>query len=200
MEADLRQRQRDRIAHIGEVILRGDREVPALERGLVAEVAAALLGAGAPGGLDRVDLEEAVARVVLVLDRVEQVELRLGAEEHGVGDAGRLEIRLGLRSDLTRVAGERLIGERVDDRVGDDHRLGHPERIDIGARDIGDELHVRFVDRGEPADRRTVEQQTLLQLLLAVGRGREVEVLHHTGKVTEPDVDEVDVVFLHVGD
>jgi hypothetical protein len=69
------------------VVDRRDREVAALVAGLVPAVAALLGPPGVPGALDRVD--EVVARVLVRLepDVVEDVELRLGAEEGGVGDS-----------------------------------------------------------------------------------------------------------------
>jgi hypothetical protein len=69
-----------------------------------------------------------------------------------------------------------MLGERVDDR---------------GVR-IRDQEHVRLLDLLEPADRRPVETETLLE---DVGRQlvrRDREVLHEARQVAEPDVDDLD--------
>jgi len=69
------------------VVNRGNGEVAALEGGLVAEVAAFFFAAGVPRCLDGVDLVERALRGRLELDVVEDVELSLGSEECGVGNA-----------------------------------------------------------------------------------------------------------------
>ena len=198
LQADVGEVEADLVAGVGEVVDRRHGEVAALVAGLVAAVAALLGAAGVPGRLDGVDV--VVAGVLLGLEAhvVEDVELGLGAEVGGVGDAGRLEVGLGLGRDVARVAAVGLAGERVDDREVHDERLLGPERVEVGARRVGDELHVGLVDRLEAADRRAVEH-------LAVGeevdvdrlRGH-VEVLHDAGQVAEPDVDELDVLVLDV--
>src|SRR4051794_41247280 len=98
------------------MIDRRDGEVAALVAGLVAAVATLLDPAGVPGALDRVDVIEALVGRGLEADVVEDVELRLRSEEHGVGDAGGLEPLLGLGGHLARVALVRLAGARLDDR------------------------------------------------------------------------------------
>ena len=72
------------------------------------------------------------------------------------------------------------------------------ERVDVGRRRVRDQLHVGLVDRLEAADRRTVEHLAVgEEVLVQRGRGH-VEVLHDTGQVAEPDIDELDVVVLEV--
>ena len=60
-----------------------------------------------------------------------------------------------------------------------------------GVRDP-DQQHVGFLDLLEPADRRAVEAEAVLEDVLAqLVRGNR-EVLHEAGKVAEPDVDDLD--------
>ena len=166
LQAERVQLQDDLVAQVGEVVDRRHREVPTLVRRLVAEVAALLDPAGVPGGLDRVDV--VVAGVLLGLEPhvVEDVELGLGREERRVGDAGRLQVGLGLRGHLARVAAVRLVGVGVDDAHVDVQRLLGPERVEVGRRQVGDQLHVRLVDRLEAADRGPVEHLALGEELL----------------------------------
>ena len=158
------------------------------------EVAALLHAAGVPRALDRVDEVEALLRLRLEADVVEDVELGLGGEERGVRDAGRLQVRLGLGGDLARVAAVRLVGVRVDDGEVDVQRLLRPERVDVRGRHVRDELHVGLVDRLEPADRRAVEHLAVGEEVRVEGLGRHVEVLHDARQVAETDVDELDVL------
>ena len=110
-------------------------------------------------------LDVVVARVLLgvVADVVEDEELGLGAEVGGVGDAGRLEIGLGLARDVARVA--RIVG--AGDRIGD--VADHGERGLLGEGihhrgvGVGDDQHVAVVDRLPAANRRPVESQSLIE-------------------------------------
>src|SRR6185437_7068440 len=72
----------------------------------------------------------------------------------------------------------------------------HAERVDVGGRDVGNELHVGLVDRREAADGRAVEQLADGEELFINGRRGDVEVLLDTGKVGEADIKELDVCVL----
>ena len=196
IQAHIDQLENDVVAQVRVLVDRGDGEVAALVRGLVGEVAALFVAAGVPGGLARVDLVVALVLLHLVLDVVEDVELGLRGEERGVGDAGRGQVLLGLLGNLTRVAAVDLAVARVVD-VEDDHEgaLG-PERVDVGRRDVGDELQVGLVDRLESADRRAVEQLPDREELLIDRRRGDVEVLLDSRQVGEADIEELDVGVL----
>ena len=83
------------------------------------------------------------------------------AEVNRVCDARRVQILLGTAGDVPRIAGIRLARERVDDGKIHDQGLFDAERIHVGRRHVGNELHVRFVDGLESSYRRTVEHETL---------------------------------------
>jgi hypothetical protein len=151
------QEQAHLVAHVGEVVDRRDREVAPLHPRLVAQVAALLDLAGVPHGGLGVEVVEALVGRGLEPHVVEDEELRLGAEVGGVGDPGRLQVGLGLRRDVARVAAVGLVGERVDDREVHDERLLDAEGVEVGRRHVGQQLHVRLVDRLEAADRGAVE-------------------------------------------
>ena len=61
---------------------------------------------------------------------------------------------------------------------------------------VGHELHVGLVDRLEAADRGPVEHLTDGEEVLVDRLSRHVEVLHDTGQIAEPNVDELDVLVL----
>src|SRR5699024_6213127 len=61
---------------------------------------------------------------------------------------------------------------------------------------VGQEHHVRLVDRLEPTDRGTVEREPLLDHVLIEGRCGDREVLLGPRHVGEPDVDVLDVLVL----
>ncbi len=75
--------------------------------------------------------------------RVEDVELGFGTPIARVGDAGRLQIGLGLLGDVAGVAVVRLAGERIVDEAIEQQRLASPERVvdrrsRIGIRSMSD--------------------------------------------------------------
>src|SRR5699024_9991940 len=108
----------DLVAQIRHLVVRRDREVAALQTGLVPLVAAVLglVAVGVPHRLVGVDAVEAGVHAGLEAHVVEDVELGLGGEERGVGDAGGLQVLLGLGRDRAGIAGVGLVRERIHDR------------------------------------------------------------------------------------
>ena len=95
------------VAQVDVVVVGGDGEVAALGPNLVAQVGAAvsLEGfAGVPPARLRIDLIEGAIHLRVERHRIEDVELGLGAEEGGVGDAGAGQVVLRLAGDVARVA------------------------------------------------------------------------------------------------
>ena len=192
-DADLDQLADHLRAQVGVVVDRRDREVAALVRGLGAEVPAFLLTPGVPGALDRVDVVVASVGPGVVAHRVEDVELRLRAEERGVPDPGALEERLGLAGDVPRVTGVRLAGQRVVHEEGQVQGRVLAERVHDRAGRVGHQEHVRLVDLLEPPDRGAVEHAALGEDLVVERLSRDREVLDRPEQVTEPDIDELNL-------
>ena len=186
-------------AQVLELVHRRDREVALLVARLVREVGASVelaLATRVPHALDRV--EEVVARELVLIEArgVEDVELGFRSEVCGVGEPGRLQIRLGFGDDVARITAVRLARERVAHEAVDVERGVLAERVDDRRCRVGDQEHVGFLDLLESADRRTVETQAVLEhLLLQLVRG-DREVLHQPRKVTEPNVDDIDAGVL----
>ena len=134
LEAGLVQLQGDLGAQVGEVVDRRGREVAALVADLVAAVV--LERAGVPGAGLGVDVVEGLVRRGLEAHAVEDVELGLGAEVRGVGDAGGGEVRLGLLRHVARVTAVLLARDRVVDEEVDVERLVAAERVDAGRRQV----------------------------------------------------------------
>ncbi len=132
--------------------------------------------------------------------RVEDVELGLGAEEAGVGDAGAGQVVLRLAGHVARVARVRLAGERVVHEEVEVQRLGGAERVDARGLGVGQQHHVGLVDRLEAAHRRAVERQAVLEHALVERRRRDREVLDDAGQIAEPDVDVLDFLVLDLLD
>ena len=151
------------VAQVGVVVDRRHREVAALVVDLVAEVAAVLLAAGVPPALDGVDVVVALVRIGAEAHRVEDVELGLGAEVAGVGDAGRREVLLRLARDVARVAAVGLARDRVVHEEVDVERLVLAERVQPRGGGVGEQRHVGLVDGLEAADGRAVERDAVLQ-------------------------------------
>ncbi len=135
-----------------------------------------------------------VARVLVLVEAggVEDVELGLGPEVRGVGDAGAAEVVLRLLGDVARVAAVGLAGHGVLHEAVDVERLVLRERVDDRGVGVGDQEHVGLLDLLEAPDRRAVEAQTVFEDVFAELVGRDREVLHQPGKVAEADVDDVD--------
>src|SRR5690606_3122479 len=170
---------------------------------LVAAVEGAVrveLGAGVPRAGDRLDLVERAVHGRVVTDRVEDVELRLGTEVRGVGDTGRAQVLLRLTRDVARVAGVGLAGERVVHEEVQVQRLGGAERIQLRGAVVGQQQHVRLVDRLETTHGGTVERQPFLGQVGGERLRRDGEVLLNTGKIAEADVDVFDVLIGDVFD
>ncbi|CNV75191.1 Uncharacterised protein [Mycobacterium tuberculosis] len=187
------------VAQVDVLVVGGHWEIPALVADLVAPVGTAVgLGrrAGVPPPRDGVHLVEGAVGARVEAHRIENVELGLGAEVCGVGDASADQVVLGLAGDVARVAGVRLQGERVVHKEVDIQRLGRAERVDARRLGIGKKQHVGFVDRLEPANRRAVKGQAVVKHALVKGRSRNREVLHDARQVTEPDVDIFDLLVL----
>ncbi len=173
---------------------RRDREVTALVRGLGAEVATWLLAARVPRAFNRVDVVVARVGSGVVPDRVEDVELRLRAEERGVRDPGAAQEVLGLAGDVPRVTAVRLTGQRVVHEEREVQGGVLAERVEHGRAGVRYQQHVRLVDLLEPADRGAVEHAAFGEDLVIEGLGRDREVLDGTRQVTEPDIDEFNLV------
>jgi hypothetical protein len=186
------------VTEVGVVVDRRHREVAALVVDLVALVAADLLTSGVPPALDRVDVVVLLVRVRAEPDRVEDVELGLGAEVAGVGHTGRGQVLLGLTGHVARVAAVGLAGDRVVHEEVDVERLVLAERVEARGRRVREQSHVGLVDRLETADRGAVEGDAVVEEVLVDRRGRDGEVLHDAGKVAEPDVDVLDTLVRDV--
>ena len=195
-EARIDQLEADVVAKVGLLVDRAHRKVPALERCLVREVSTLFDAAGIPCALFGVDEVEARVLLGLVAHVVEDVELGFGGEIRRVGDACRREVLLGLFGDLAGVAVVDLTVARIVNVENHDEGALGAERVDVARRDVGDELHVGFMDRRETADGRSVEQLADREELFVDGGGRDVEMLLHTGQIGEADVEEFDVGVL----
>ncbi len=128
---------------------------------------------------------------------VEDVELGLGAEVGGVGQAGAPQVVLGLLGHVAGVTAVGLAGDRVLHEAVDVQRLVGPEGVDDRRVGVGDQEHVGLLDLLEPPDRRAVEAVPVLERLLRQLVGRDGEVLHQAGEVAETEVDDFDVLALH---
>jgi hypothetical protein len=77
-------------------------------------------------------------------------------------------------------------------------RLVLAEDVDHRRARVRHQQHVRFMDLLEPADRRAVEHQPVLEHPAVERLDRHGEVLHGAGQVAEPDVDELDPLVGYV--
>ncbi len=172
LQAHLFERQTHRRADVLERIDRRHREVATLEARAVTHVADVVLLARIPRALHRVDLVERAVEARAVTDAVEDEEFVLGAEQRAIGDAGRLEVRLGTLCERARIALIALHGRRLDDVAADVDRRLFEERIEDGRGRVEHEDHVRLVDALPASDRRTVEHLAVTEQVLVERVGR----------------------------
>ena len=187
------------VAQVDVVVVRRDGEVAALGPHLVAAVGASvgLEGlTGVPPARLRIHLVEGAVHLRVERHRVEDVELGLGAEESGVRDPGGGQVVLRLAGHVARVARVGLAGERIVHEEVHVQRLGCAERVDACGLGVRQQHHVGLVDGLEPANRRAVERQAVLEDAVVERRRRDGEVLDHTGQVAEPNVDVFDLLVL----
>src|SRR5580698_1303656 len=126
---------------------------------------------------------KALVRAGLIPRRVEDVELGLRPEVHGVGDPGATQVVLGLAGDVARVPGIGLAGQRVVDEEGQVQRLVCPEWVEYRGGRIRQQEHVRLVDLLEAAYRRAIEHPALGEDVRIERLGRHGEVLYGAGQV-----------------
>ncbi len=182
-------------AEIHQRVVRRQRIVTALRPDLIAEI----LGfrrPGVPEALDRVDFLEAGLVGVRVADIVEHEELGLGSEIRGVGDAGGFQIRLGAMGDAARIAAIALIGDRVVDIADDVQRLDGKKGIDLGGRGIGHHEHIALVDRLEPRMLEPSKPTPSVEGILIDVINALRSMLPGAQHIDEPEVDEIDSLFL----
>ena len=191
----LDQRQHDLGPHVLEPVDRRNREIALLVPGAVAQVGHPI-PARVPHPFLRIDVVVALVGGLIEPHRVEDEKLGFGPPVRGGGDAGGLEILLGLERDEARVPGIGLQGQRVVDVAGERERRHREHRIDERGRDIGQQEHVALVDRLETADGRPIEAEPLADHgLIEGGRGNR-EVLPGARQVAELHVHDLDVLLL----
>jgi hypothetical protein len=186
---------------VAQRVVRRGREVALLRAVRVAERGQALAAAleslaRRPVALLGVDLIERGVRLLVERHVVEDVELGLGPEVHGVGDAARAQVLGGLDRDVAGVARVRLARDRVDHRADHRDRRRRVERVQDRRRRVGHQQHVRLVDLLEAADRRAVEADPVAERVLVEARERHSHVLPGARQVGELEVHQVRVVAL----
>ena len=190
------------VAQILGVVNRRNREVALLDAILETDVRGAVflnVNAGVPRSFDGVDLVEGALHGVLETHLVEDEELGLRSEGCGVGDAGGLQVGLGLAGDLTRVAGVRLVGQRVDDGEGHVKGLVLAERVNESGLNVRDQLHVGLVDGLEALNGGTIERHAVGESVLQEFASRHGEVLLNADKIGETDGDILDAFLVDKG-
>ena len=125
-----------------------------------------LLGVKAHTDLVRCDLPRHI---------VEEIEFKLGQNEHGIGNTAVTHILLRRAHDVARILIERTVGGIVDDHgiAGHRERRDLAERVDLRGVRVGDKDHIALFDHSV-AIVRGVETD-------AVGHGRLREVLCRNG-------------------
>ena len=181
-------------AEVLELVERRDREVALLGPRPVGEVRRPV-AARVPDPFLGVDLVHSAVAGLVEPQRVEDVELDLGAPEARRGDAALGEEALGLATDVARVARIRLAAARLRDVAHEDHRRDVEGRVDEGGRRVRQEQHVALMDVLEAANARSVEADAVDEQVLTELLDRNREVLRLAGQVDEAEVDHEDATL-----
>ena len=148
-------------AQVGKRIDRRHREVSALDRGAVADIAFIELLAARPRAFLGADGIEAVVHGDIEAHVVEDEELGLGTEIGGVADAALLEIGLGLLRRRAGIARIGLSGDRLVDVAEQDQGRLRGEGIEHRRIGVGQQHHVRLMDGAPAGDRGAVEHDAV---------------------------------------
>ena len=129
---------------------------------------------------------------------VEQIELELGQDQHGIGHAGLLHIVLSSPNDIPGILGQGPVLGIVDDHgVAGHGQGGHgAEGVDDGGVGVGDEDHVALLHHGV-AVVTGIEADAVLHSLLGKVPGRDGDMAVGTVDVHHLEVHHLDAV---VGD
>ena len=180
-------------AQVLEVVDRRNGEIAFLVARAVAQVV--LLAAGVPAAFVGVDVVETVLRGGVETDAVEDEELRFGAEEGLVGDAGLDQIGFGFLGDVARVALVGLRGERIDGVA--DHHQGRrvAERIHEGGVGSGiSNMSDSWIDCQPRIELASKPKPSLKESLFEFA-DRVADVLPDAGKVGETKIEHFRVVL-----
>ena len=128
---------------------------------------------------------------------IEDEKFCLGAKVGGISDTAALQIIYGFASDVAGVAGIILASNRVADVADQYQRLGCEEGIYESGFRHWLYQHVGLV-YGLPApDARAVETKTCFKHVFVHFSRWHGEVLPEPGKVHEPEINDLDLFFLH---
>ena len=100
---------------------------------------------------------------------------------------------------MARIAGVRLIGDRVDDGEGHVERLVLAERVDECGGDIRHQLHIGLVDRLEALDGGTIERHAVGECILEELAGGNREVLLNADEIGEANGDVLNALLVDQG-
>jgi hypothetical protein len=197
-DADRLQRQHHVRADVLELVHRRHREVALLVPRLVAQVRPVrrAFAARVPGAGVGVDEVEAVVVALVEPDRIEEEELELGPDEDRVAGARLLDVGLGLLRHVARITAIGLARDRVLDVADEDEGRHRGEGIHLRRRGVGNEQHVRLVDRLEASNGRAVEPEAVMEDALAQLGNRDRKVLPEAGEIDEAQIDDLDALLL----
>ena len=127
---------------------------------------------------------------------VEDEELKLGADEDSVGDAGALEIVGGPLRDAARVFLVKLASHRIGHIADERQRLACVERVDHRCGRVGEQQHVGSVNGLEAPDGGAVKPQTFVEDILVQLAHGHAEVVLQARNIGKSVVDELNAFRL----
>ncbi len=178
------------------VVARRNREIATLDGRAMALVAAFDVLVCHPGALFGVDLEHRAGDVGLELHLVEDEELRLRADEHGVAEAGGLEVFLGALGDGARVAVVALHGARLDDVADQDQGRLFGEGVEHGGLVDRHQNHVGGFDAFPAMNGRAIEHLAVFEEVFVLGiTGRNGHVMLLAFGIGEAQINPLHIVI-----
>ena len=196
-EPNLIHRYAHSITQIGLLINRGDREITALDRGLITKVAAFFLATGVPICFIGIDFIEHGIGLYLVTDILKDEKLGFRSKERGIGNTCGLQVCFSAFGYTARVTVVGLTGAGIHDRADNNKGFFKTERINIRRLNIRNKLHIRLGNALETTNRRAIEKLTVDEEILVDRLRRKVKVLLHPGHIGESNVDEDNFVALN---
>ena len=184
-------------ADVGERVNRRNREIAALERSAMAEVAAFVLDLAGPRTFFGENLEEGVLGFVGERHAVKNEEFRFGTEESFVTDARALEVVFGTAGKRAGIARIALAGIRLKNVASQNESVLFTERIHASRFGIGHQNHVARFNAFPPGHRRAVKGLPVFESVFGKLMGRHGHVLFFAAGVGQTIVNELDIVIFN---
>src|SRR5579862_181227 len=152
-------------------------------------VIALIRAPGVPSAFIGVDEIKCVLRSRVESNAVKNEELRFSPEVGSVGNSRGFQIGVGALYEVARITVVRFSRRRIGGVADHDERRNAEERIHECRIRVGNQEHVRFVDRCPSANRARVKSEPIRERVFAEFADGVADVLPKAGNVNETKIE-----------